>query len=261
MKKLIEALMADPICNAIMSLITYIFYGAVIGLSLTPSALLLYWVSIYLPFNSFLNVFLFVLCVGVSIYIFFIVALIVFGIFERILTIGFKPGRYSTSSGLFARWIIYSGLHVILLNLVLPYVSGTIWNKLFYKILGAKIGKNVFINSPKLSDAYLLELGDNVVIGGDASITCHIFEGNTLILGNIKIGNNVLIGAETYVMPGVTIESNSNIGVKSFIRKNRVIPEKSMILSFPGSPAKKVAELIKEDRKKEEKPERNQDGE
>ncbi len=253
MKKLIEALIADPICNAIMSLITYIFYGAVIGLSLTPSAFLLYWVGVFLPFNSFLNVFLFALCVGVAIYLFFIVALIVFGIFERILTIGFKPGRYSTTSGTFARWIIYSGLHVILFNMVLPYVSGTIWNKLFYKILGAKIGKNVFINSPKLSDAYLLELGDNVVIGGDASITCHIFEGNTLILGNIKIGNNVLVGAETYIMPGVTIENNCNIGVKSFIRKNRVIEEKSMLLSFPASPARKVAEIISEGKEKKAK--------
>ena len=252
MKKLISALMADPICNAIMSLITYIFYGGVIGLSLTPSALFLYKVGIYLPFNSFLNVFLFALCVGVSIYMFLVVALIVFGIFERILTIGFKPGTYSITSPTFARWIIYSGLHVILLNMVLPYVSGTVWNRLFYKILGAKIGKNVFINSPKLSDAYLLEIGDNVVIGGDASINCHIFEGNSLILGKVKIGSNTLISAETYIMPGATIGNHCNIGLKAIIRKNRTIPDNSMILSFPGTPAKKVAEILKDDKKVKE---------
>ena len=248
MKKLIEALMANPICNAISSMLTYIFYGSVLGVSLAPSAIFLYKMTEIMPLNSILNVFLFALCIGVAIHIFFISSAIVFGIVERILTIGFKPGRYSVSSFTFARWIIYSGLHVILLNLVLPYISGTIWNKLFYKLLGAKIGKNVFINSPKLSDAYLLELGDNVVIGGDASITCHIFEGNHLILGNIKIGNNVLIGAETYIMPGVTIEDNCNIGVKAFLRKNKTISEKSMILAFPGVPAKKIAELIKEEK-------------
>jgi acetyltransferase-like isoleucine patch superfamily enzyme len=94
----------------------------------------------------------------------------------------------------------------------------------------------------------MLELGDNVVIGGDASITCHIFEGNQLILGKIKIGSNVLIGAESYIMPGVTIEDNCNIGLKASIRKNKTISEKSMILSFPGTPAKKIAELLKEER-------------
>ncbi len=246
MKKLISALLADPICNAIISLFTYVFYGAIIGISLAPSGLFLYEMSKILPLINYLNVFLFTLCVGVSIYMFLVVSVFVFGIFERILTIGFKPGRYTVTSPTFARWIIYSGLHVIFLNLVLPYISGTVWNKLFYKLLGAKIGKNVFINSPKLSDAYLLELGDNVVIGGDASITCHIFEGNSLILGQIKIGNNVLIGAESYIMPGVTIEDNCNIGLKASIRKNKTIPEKSMILSFPGTPAKKIAEIIKE---------------
>lgn len=248
MKKFITALLADPICNAIMSVFTYAFYGAVIGISLTPSALFLYKMLELLPLINLLNVFLFTLCVGCSIYMFFVVSLIVFGIVERILTIGFKPGRYATSSFTFGRWILYSGLHVILMNMVLPYVSGTVWNKLFYKILGAKIGKNVFINTPKLSDAYLLEIGDDVVIGGDASITCHIFEGNSLILGNIKIGSNSLIGAETYIMPGVTIGNHCNIGVKAMIRKNKTIADNSMILAFPGTPAKKVAELIRDNK-------------
>ena len=248
MKKLLEALMLDPICNAIMSILIYAFYGVVIGLALTPAGFFLYKMYEYLPFTSLLNVFLYCLCIGASIFIFLISSVIVFGIVERILTIGFKPGRYSTSSFTFSRWIIYSGLHVVFMNMVLPYISGTVWNKLFYKLLGAKIGKNVFINTPKLSDAYLLEIGDNVVIGGDAAITCHIFEGNSLILGNIKIGSNSLIGAETYIMPGTTIESNCNIGVKAFIRKNKTIPEKSMIMAFPGSPAKKIAELIKENK-------------
>ena len=249
MKKFLSALIADPICNAIMSILIYAFYGAVIGVSLTPAGMFLYKMYELLPFVNLLNIFLFCLCIGASIFMFFITSVIVFGIVERILTIGFKPGKYSTSSFTFSRWIVYSGLHVVFMNLVLPHISGTVWNRLFYKLLGAKIGKNVFINSPKLSDAYLLEVGDNVVIGGDAAVTCHIFEGNTLILGKIRIGNNTLIGAESYIMPGTTIEDNCNIGVKAFVRKNKTIPEKSMILAFPGSPAKKIAELIKDSTK------------
>ena len=177
---------------------------------------------------------------------FFIVALIVFGIIERILTIGFKPGRYNPESFTFGRWLIYSGLHVIVLNMILPFVSGTMWNRLYYRIMGAKIGKNVFINTPKLADSYLLEIGDNVIIGGDASINCHIFEGNQLTLGKVKIGNNTLIGANSYIMPGATIGNKCNIGIKAIIRKNKTIPDESIILGFPGTPARKVVEIIKE---------------
>ncbi len=238
--------MGNPIINGIMSLIVYAFYGVVIGMSLAPSALFLYKMYEFLPFNCILNVFLYALCVGVAIYLFFIVACVIFGVFEMLLTLGFKPGKYSTSSPTFIRWIVYSGLHVILLNMVLPYVSGTMWAKLFYKILGAKIGKNVFINTPGLHDAYLLEIGDNVVIGGGANISCHIFEGNELYLGKITIGNNTLISADTYIMPGATIGNECNIGIKGIVRKNKKIEDRSILMGFPATPIKKLAEILKD---------------
>lgn len=248
MKKIIGFLMNNCITSTIISLITYIFYGVVIGISLIPSICMIYYFLQYIQ----LNIVLFAMTIGVAVYAFFITALIVFGIVERILVIGFKPGRYSIQSGVFARWLVYSGLHVILLNLVLPYVSGTVFARIFYRILGCKIGKNVFINTTGLHDAYLLEIDDNVVIGGGANISCHIFEGNKLILNKIKIGKNTLVSAETYIMPGAEIGDNCNIGLKAYVRKNKKIEDKSIIMAIPGLPHKKVAEIISE-RKEEDK--------
>ena len=246
MKKLIQFLMTNVITYSIISLLIYAFYGTIIGISLAPAVYIIHKYISVVGLYSGLNIFFFALILGLSIYIFFITALLVFGIVERILIIGFKPGRYSTDSGLFARWLIYSGVHIILLYTVLPFMSGTPFAKLFYKILGCKIGKNVFINTKGLHDSYLLEIEDNVVIGGDSNINCHIFEGNELILGKVKIGSNTLIGANTYIMPGATIGKKCNIGVYSYIRKNKVIPDNSMIMAIPGVPAKKVAEIISE---------------
>lgn len=248
MKKLIKFLMSNPITFGIISLATYIFYGVIIGCSAIPSFVFMNTMIDNIKLNIMNEVgqiALIAICFGIAIYIYFICSLVIFGVIERILTTGFKPGKYKTDSGIFARWLVYSGLHIILLNTTLPFMTGTIWGKLFYKILGCKLGKNVFINTRGLHDAYLLELGDNVVIGGDANISCHIFEGDMLILGNIKIGNNTLISAESYIMPGVEIGSNCSIGIKSYIRKNRKIEDGSMIMAVPGMDAKKVAEIIK----------------
>lgn len=246
MKKIINFLMNNFITSTIISCITYVFYGIVIGISLVPSLILMFEFLKRFELNSVINITYFSILLGVATYVFFIVALIVFGIVERILVIGFKPGRYPITSPLFARWLVYSGLHVILLNLVLPYVSGTVFAKIFYRILGCKIGKNVFINTKGLHDSYLLEIEDNVVIGGDANISCHIFEGNHLILNNVKIGSNTLISAESYIMPGVEIGKNCNIGLKAYVRKNKKIEDGSMIMAVPGMPSKKVAEIIRE---------------
>lgn len=248
MGKLIKFLTTNPITFGVISLVNYAFYGAVIGICMVPSIIfvkkLLELIS-GMSISEIANIVLTAIIIGIAIYIYFITSLIIFGILERILTIGFKTGRYKTDSGLFARWLVYSGLHVLLLNTTLPFMTGTIWGKLFYRILGCKIGKNVFINSKGLHDAYLLELGDNVVIGGDSNISCHIFEGDTLILGKIKIGSNTLISAESYIMPGAEIGEHCNIGIKAYVRKNRKIEDGSMIMAVPGMDAKKVAELIK----------------
>lgn len=252
MKKILNFLMNNCITSTIVSIITYIFYGIVIGISMFPSIILIKTFLDNFKLDTILNLVLFSLVIGVSIYLFFIVALIVFGIVERILVIGFKPGKYPTTSPIFVRWLLYSGLHVILLNMVLPYVSGTVFAKIFYRILGCKIGKNVFINTVGLHDSYLLEIEDNVVIGGDANISCHIFEGRYLILNKIKIGANTLISAEAYLMPGVEVGKNCNIGLKAYVRKNRKIEDGSIIMAVPGVPSKKVAEIIS-DRKEMKK--------
>lgn len=251
MKKVIDFLMNNCITSAIISLITYIFYGVVIGISLVPSISMMYLVLQYIRPNNITNIVILAIVTGVSVYLFFIMALVVFGIIERLLVIGFKPGKYATNTAVFARWLIYSGLHVILLNLVLPYVSGTIFAKIFYRILGCKIGKNVFINTTGLHDAYLLEIDDNVVIGGGANISCHIFEGNKLILNHIKIGSNTLISADSYIMPGAEIGKNCNIGIKAYVRKNKKIEDNSIIMAIPGLSHRKVAEIITDKKEKD----------
>ena len=246
MKKILTFLMSNQITYSIGMLFVYAFYGAVFGISLVPSAFIIYKVFGILDFSVFWHFLVAGITIGVSLYLFFIVALLVFGIVERILVIGFKPGRYSTSSFLFIRWLIYSGLHILLLNTVLPFMAGSSFAKIFYRILGAKIGKNTFINTRGLHDAYLLEIGDNVVVGGETDISCHIFEGNSLILGKIKIGSNTLIGTHCYIMPDVTIGDKCNIGLYSYIRKKRNIEDGSMIMAVPGMSAKKVAEIVRE---------------
>jgi len=246
MKKILNFLMTNQLTYSIGMLFVYTFYGAVLGISLMPSSFIIYKVFGLLDFSSLYHFLIFTITIGASLYLFFIVALLVFGIVERILVIGFKPGKYSTSSFTFIRWLIYSGLHILLLNTVLPFMAGSSFAKVFYRILGAKIGKNTFINTRGLHDAYLLEIGDNVVIGGETDISCHIFEGNSLILGKIKIGSNTLIGTHCYIMPDVTIGNKCNIGLYSYVRKKRNIEDGSMIMAVPGVSARKVAEIIKE---------------
>ena len=53
----------------------------------------------------------------------------------------------------------------------------------------------------------------------------------------VKIGNNVWIGSDTTILPGVTIGDNSVIGAKSLVVKD--IPENVIAI---GSPCRQIKE-------------------
>lgn len=251
MSKVLRFISTNPITFAIANLFLYVFYGLLIGISLIPSTFfVIYFYQAYFFESQILNICVFAMSIGVGVYLFFIVGILIIGTTARLLSLGFKPGKYKTDDPIFIRWLIYAGVHSICLSLILPYVTGSDLIKLYFRILGCKIGKNVFINTVGLHDSYLLEIGDNVVIGGKTDITCHIFEGDHLILEKTKIGSNVMIGANTYIMPGVTVGGNSDIGANSLVRKNKVIEEQSLIMPLPALPAKQVAKIMNQYKEK-----------
>ena len=119
----------------------------------------------------------------------------------------------------------------------LPLIRGTpplIW---FYRALGAKIGKNCFVMSTRIWDLDMLEVGDNSVIGGNVGISAHAVEGKKGTMRPVKIGSNVSIGADTLILPGVTIEDNVVVGAKSLIPKGAVLEKDS---TYGGVPVKKI---------------------
>ena len=106
--------------------------------------------------------------------------------------------------------------------------------------IGLKVGKNFkrmhgVILDP--SHCWLISIGDNVtiapnvhILAHDASLKFHI--GYTRI-GNVIIGNNVFIGAESVILPNVHIGDNVIIGANSTV--SRSIPSGMVAI---GSPAK-----------------------
>jgi len=119
---------------------------------------------------------------------------------------------------------------------------------LYSKFLEIKIGKRGRIFSrPKFgSEPYLIELGDDVVIARGVSFITHDGGLNLFrkeypginYFARIRIGNNVLIGMHSMIMPGVTIGNNVIIGAHSVVNKD--IPDNVIV---GGMPAKIICDL------------------
>ncbi len=92
---------------------------------------------------------------------------------------------------------------------------------------GLKVGENFHRMTNVVIDAahcWHIEIGNNVTLAPRVHILAHdastkIFLNYTKV-ANVKIGNNVFIGAGTIVLPGVKIGDNVIVGAGSVVSKN-----------------------------------------
>lgn len=111
--------------------------------------------------------------------------------------------------------------------------------------MGMQVGENFGrLNGVILdpSHCWLIEIGNNVTLAPRVHILCHDastkqFLGYTKI-GRVTIGDNVFIGAESVILPGVHIGNNVIIGANSTVTHD--IPDDSVVA---GTPAKKIYSL------------------
>lgn len=116
----------------------------------------------------------------------------------------------------------------------------------FYTECGINItvGKNVFINACcKFQDQAGIEIGNNVLIGHSVVIATlnHDFQiENRLSMHahKVKIGNDVWIGSNATILPGITINDGAIIGAGSVVTKD--VPKNTIVT---GNPAKIIKHI------------------
>ncbi|CAL2088379.1 Protein CapG [Tenacibaculum sp. 190524A02b] len=110
---------------------------------------------------------------------------------------------------------------------------------------GVRIGEGCDIQNVNFgSEPYLIEIGDHVQITNGTKIYTHgggwVFRKkypNLDYFGKVIIKNNVYIGNNSLIMPGVTIGNNVIIGAGSIVTKS--IPDNKIVV---GNPARIIGE-------------------
>lgn len=134
-----------------------------------------------------------------------------------------------------AFWIVFFNLIVV--NQVVPIPL----TRIFYKILGAQVGKDTYF-SGIIMDPHFTTFGSRVVLGLGAIIVPHVIEGNRLAHFKVQLGDNVTIGGRTIILAGTKIGAGSIIGAMSLVPKGTVIGENEM---WAGVPVRFIKKLTK----------------
>lgn len=113
---------------------------------------------------------------------------------------------------------------------------------------GMKVGENFNRQQGCFIDpthCYLIEIGDNVTMSIRVTLMAHDASTKKLTgytkIGHIKIGNNVFIGANTTILPGVTIGDSAVVGAGSVVTHD--VPEGVVVAGVPARQIGTVEEL------------------
>lgn len=144
-----------------------------------------------------------------------------------------------------AEWYKIKNPFVVCINFLIIYLCRIMpslaLKRFLLKIIGMKIGKNVSVGLMVMFDIFwpeLISIGNNTVIGYNATILCHEFLIKEYRIGEIKIGKNVMIGANSTILPGVKIGDGAIISACSLVNKD--VPAGALYGGIPATELRKV---------------------
>lgn len=161
--------------------------------------------------------------------------MLLFAFFIRLYGV-IAPLREGRSSIYGTQMILWAVQYVFMnfMNVVfLPMFRTTPLMNLFYRLMGAKVGRNVFFNSSFIYEPNLVRIGDNSRVGEKAVITPHTTEGKLFICKSITIGRNVTIGQYSQILPGAVIGDNAIVGAGAVVPKDCVVEDNAI---YGGNP-------------------------
>lgn len=205
---LVTMLLVDFI-SIVLSLIPNLITFGVVGVFLTTSNLNICLKIFLVPFILFLT----------FITIIFLI---------RLCLPKLKPGQYRRAlNKAVVSWFCHFALGraAKLSGLIRFFQAFNVTKFLYWRALGAKVSFYITCSYDiDFVDYPLISIGKGVTIGGATNIVCHADIGNYLLLGQVKIEDDVFLAMSNTVGPNTTIKKGAWIGFGNALA-NQVIEE------------------------------------
>ncbi|PGO23945.1 acetyltransferase [Bacillus cereus] len=129
-------------------------------------------------------------------------------------------------------WKVMKNFIIIQIARYTPFLSVKNW--LYRTFLRMEIGKKTSFALMVMPDIMFPEkitVGDNSIIGYNTTLLAHEYLIREYRIGEIIIGNEVMIGANTTILPGVTIGNGAIVSAGTLVHKD--VPDGAFVGGNP----------------------------
>jgi non-ribosomal peptide synthetase-like protein len=170
---------------------------------------------------------------ALAIFIVLYPAMLLAAIIVKWLVIGrYRPGKYPLWGGYFLRWWFVTAIQSAV---PIAYLDGTPLLNIYYRLMGAKIGRNVYLGTEDFAIYDLLTIGDDTSVGSDSGALGCSVENGMLLIGPVTIGKRCFVGTRSILRENTVMEDDSALEDLSSLPSGRRIPQGE---TWRGSPAR-----------------------
>jgi non-ribosomal peptide synthetase-like protein len=124
-------------------------------------------------------------------------------------------------------------------KLLAPFLhalDGTPFKAMAWRLLGVRVGRQLFDDGCALPERSLVRIGDFCTLNHGSIIQCHSMEDGAFKSDFTEIGSGSTIGVGALVHYGVTLGERSSLQVDSFLMKGETVPPGALWGGNPAAP-------------------------
>ncbi len=120
-------------------------------------------------------------------------------------------------------------------NLLLEPLRGTPWLSAYLRLMGARIGKRVYLDTTDLTEFDLVAIGDDAALNDAAGLQTHLFEDRVMKVSTVTVGARATVGSLAIILYDAEIGEGAELGDLSVLMKGETLAAGT---AWEGSPAR-----------------------
>ena len=123
----------------------------------------------------------------------------------------------------------------------LDFLRGTPMLPAALRLLGAKIGRGVYLNTTDITEFDCVQIGDEAELNAWCGPQTHLFEDRVMKIGVVEIGAHVSVGANSTILYDTRVGDGVHLGPLTLVAKGERLPAHTR---WEGSPAATASQVF-----------------